>query len=269
MIATGCRPWPGGLPVSIVVCALGAVLLAARADAQLSPGELSRAHSQLEGSARCLDCHQSRRGVDPERRTRLAAFAFVGGGDDEVARAVTGTPLAELVSDLPLVRWSGEFAQLHDLWRDLLVPDLSPDERRQAAITAAAVARRQRDIDRAIDLAASVDDRDDIEVSLEVWDAKLTSADGRSSTGSTAASAPSNSTGGASTFPRRTSRRSRRCSTDSSPGSATRRHRRRSPCCDRQRTGSRSTINPNSNWWRSPSSGISPGSSVTPTRSPR
>ena len=106
------------------------------------------------------------RGIDPERRTRLAAFAFVGGGDDEVARAVTGTPLAELVGDLPLVRWSGDFAQLHDLWRDLLVPDLSPDERHHAAITAAEVARRRRDIDRAIDLAASVDDRDDIEVSL-------------------------------------------------------------------------------------------------------
>lgn len=130
------------------------------------PAFVELASTGTDARSRSYLDEEALRGVDPERRTRLAAFAFVGGGDDEVARAVTGTALAELVSDLPLVRWSGEFAQLHDLWRDLLVPDLSPDERRHAAIAAAAVARRQRDIDRAIDLAASVDDRDDIEASL-------------------------------------------------------------------------------------------------------
>ena len=130
------------------------------------PAFVELASSGTEARSRSYLDEEALRGIDRTRRHRLAAFAFVGGGDDELARAVTGVPLSDLVGDLPLVRWSGEFAQLHDLWRDLLVPDLSPDEQRQAAITAAAVARQQRDIDRAIDLAAMVDDRDDVEVSI-------------------------------------------------------------------------------------------------------
>lgn len=41
-------------------------LVAPEARGQISPGELSRAHAALEGSARCLDCHRSGRGVDPD-----------------------------------------------------------------------------------------------------------------------------------------------------------------------------------------------------------
>lgn len=52
--------------------------------AQLSPGPLSRPHSQLEGSAHCLDCHQSRKGVDAEKclgcHELLAARVRVGEG---------------------------------------------------------------------------------------------------------------------------------------------------------------------------------------------
>jgi hypothetical protein len=42
---------------------LGVVLVARFAHAQISPGPLSRAHAKLEGSTRCLDCHDPREGV--------------------------------------------------------------------------------------------------------------------------------------------------------------------------------------------------------------
>ncbi|MFI5170036.1 MAG: hypothetical protein ACHQM7_06695, partial [Vicinamibacterales bacterium] len=37
--------------------------LASGAHAQISPGPLSRAHAKLEGSTRCLDCHDPKEGV--------------------------------------------------------------------------------------------------------------------------------------------------------------------------------------------------------------
>jgi hypothetical protein len=43
--------------------ALGFVLAASFARAQISPGPLSRAHAKLEGSTRCLDCHDPGEGV--------------------------------------------------------------------------------------------------------------------------------------------------------------------------------------------------------------
>ena len=51
---------------------LGLLLLALPASAQLSPGELSRAHADLEGSRGCLRCHESGRGwtVEDLRRIR-------------------------------------------------------------------------------------------------------------------------------------------------------------------------------------------------------
>ncbi len=54
----------GSLVVAICLGALG-LLLPALSRAQLSPGELSRAHAELEGSGNCLSCHQAQRGVDP------------------------------------------------------------------------------------------------------------------------------------------------------------------------------------------------------------
>ena len=35
--------------------------------AQISPGPLSRAHAKLEGSARCLDCHDRGKGPSSDR----------------------------------------------------------------------------------------------------------------------------------------------------------------------------------------------------------
>jgi DNA-binding SARP family transcriptional activator len=116
-------------------------------------------------SRRYLD-EEALAGLSADRRRRLAAFAFVGGGDGAVSTAVTGWSLDLLLADLPLVRWAGEHAQLHDLWTDLLVHELTEDDRRQAAVAAAAVARDRRDIDRAVDLAASVEAWDDVLDSL-------------------------------------------------------------------------------------------------------
>lgn len=57
---------------SIAAAALGLLAVLAPAlqppaAAQLSPGPLSEPHAALEGSANCLQCHSSGRGVDPDR----------------------------------------------------------------------------------------------------------------------------------------------------------------------------------------------------------
>jgi len=43
--------------------ALALLMLGTAARAQISPGPLSRAHAKLEGSSRCLDCHDPKEGV--------------------------------------------------------------------------------------------------------------------------------------------------------------------------------------------------------------
>ena len=96
--------------------------------------------------------------VDAERRVRLAAFAYIGGGDDSVARAVTGWSVVDLVADLPLVAWSGDEARLHDLWVELLDGELTLDQQRSAARVAAEVHLARRSLDRAIALGANVED---------------------------------------------------------------------------------------------------------------
>ncbi len=99
-------------------------------------------------------------GMTPERRRQLAAFAFVDGGDEAIARAVAGVSLTRLVDGLPLVRMVDDEAKLHDLWRALLEGELGDDERRAAATAAADVHLSGGKVDRALDLA----------VSVEVWD---------------------------------------------------------------------------------------------------
>jgi len=66
-----------GIAAVVIACAF----LPATAVAQLSPGKLSAPHSMLEGSRKCLECHDAKRGVDPDRclachellRERIAA----------------------------------------------------------------------------------------------------------------------------------------------------------------------------------------------------
>ena len=50
-----------------VLTSLAVAALAPCASAQISPGLLSRAHAKLEGSARCLDCHDPSQGVAPAK----------------------------------------------------------------------------------------------------------------------------------------------------------------------------------------------------------
>jgi hypothetical protein len=45
------------------VAALALLVLGTAARGQISPGPLSRAHAKLEGSSRCLDCHDAKEGV--------------------------------------------------------------------------------------------------------------------------------------------------------------------------------------------------------------
>ena len=130
------------------------------------PAFIELAATGSEARSRRYLEEEALRAIAPERRRALAAFALVRGGDDEIARAVSDQPLAELVDDLPLVRWDGDRAQLHDLWAELLVDELDPDERRHIALAAAAVHRARGAIDPAIDLARLVDDWDDVAASL-------------------------------------------------------------------------------------------------------
>lgn len=104
--------------------------------------------------------------IAPEMRHSLAAFAFVGGGDDELAVSVTGRTLEDLVTDLPLVRWDGEEARLHDLWGELLVDELDDDEQVKVALAGTGVLRAAGRFDRAIDLARSVKEWDDLTLSI-------------------------------------------------------------------------------------------------------
>ncbi len=123
-----------------------------------STGSESRSRRYLEQEAVAA--------LSAERRAALAAFGVVGGGDDEIAEAVTGLGLDDLVAGLPLVRWSGDDAQLHDLWGELLIAELDTVARSEAALAAAGVRRRRGEFDRAIMLAASVEQWDDVIESL-------------------------------------------------------------------------------------------------------
>jgi hypothetical protein len=55
------------LPGALGVLGLGLAIVAvpAPARAQISPGPLSRAHATLEGSGKCLECHEADKGVAP------------------------------------------------------------------------------------------------------------------------------------------------------------------------------------------------------------
>lgn len=94
----------------------------------------------------------------PERRRGLAAFAFVGGGDDQISTELAGLSVAELVADLPLVRMEHGRARLHDLWGEALTGELSAEDRRSIATNASAILRGQRWFDQAIDLCQQAED---------------------------------------------------------------------------------------------------------------
>lgn len=112
-------------------------------------GEGARGRAYLEEEALAR--------IDPERALDVARFGFVGGGDDEVARAVTGLGLDELLHGLPLV--IGDLrseARPHDLWMEVLDDQLDAEDRRSAAEAAARVLASRGDLDAAIELTARV-----------------------------------------------------------------------------------------------------------------
>ncbi|MEM1333086.1 MAG: BTAD domain-containing putative transcriptional regulator [Actinomycetota bacterium] len=92
------------------------------------------------------------RELGAERLGELAAFAFVGGGDDLLCRAVTGSGLDTLLADIPLVRWSDDHAYLHDLWAELLTDRLDDTERARIGALGADHFTALGDHERAIDL---------------------------------------------------------------------------------------------------------------------
>ena len=112
-------------------------------------GEGARGRAYLEEEALAR--------IDPDRALDVARFGFVGGGDDELARAVTGRGLDELLHGLPLV--IGDLrseARPHDLWLEVLDDQLHADDRRHAAEAAATVLAERGDLDSAIELTARV-----------------------------------------------------------------------------------------------------------------
>ncbi|MGK2948471.1 MAG: BTAD domain-containing putative transcriptional regulator [Acidimicrobiales bacterium] len=141
---------------------LRGVDVASLASADGWPAFLELATTGTDARSRRYLAEEALAGLSRERRTALAAFAHVGGGDDELARAVAGCALEQLVVDLPLVRWSADRAQLHDLWVDLLAGELDDEQRMAAALAAAGVARNRREIDRAIDLASAAGAWEDV-----------------------------------------------------------------------------------------------------------
>ena len=101
--------------------------------------------------------------IGPERAALLARLAIAGGGDDRLATAIAGEPVAvaDIVAAVPLVQWTEDgFVALHPLW----VPPLSrlltaneADETRRAAAEAHRAAGRP---DTAVELLAETADWD-------------------------------------------------------------------------------------------------------------
>ena len=111
-----------------------------------------------------------------ERVQRLARFAAVGGGDDEVATAIAGRPLrvADLVASVPLVRRVQGWAVLHPMWEPALRDVISDAAADEARINVAAVHRRNRRFGEAIELSALAREWDGVvatlrEVELLPW----------------------------------------------------------------------------------------------------
>lgn len=101
-------------------------------------------------------------GFASDRVEALRLLSVVDQFDDELVREATdyrGTA-RQLVSELPLVSESAAGIRPHDLWRELLSPQVSTDERRAVVRVAADLHRSRKDLVSAAALLAAEDDDD-------------------------------------------------------------------------------------------------------------
>jgi len=146
---------------------LRGVDVAVLAGAEGWPAFVELASTGTEARSRRYLEEEAVRDLAPQRRSQLAAFSYVGGGDDEVSMAVAGVPIEDLLKDIPLVRWTGDTAVLHDLWGVVLDTELDAATRRGAALKAAKVFRNRREFQRALDLCLLVDADSELVLTIE------------------------------------------------------------------------------------------------------
>ena len=97
--------------------------------------------------------------IGADRARRLAAFALVGGGGDQIATAVVGDDqdVDSLVEGVPLVQRSADATTLHPLWEPTLRRLLTRDEVAGAQRAAAEAHRRADALANAVDLYAEAE----------------------------------------------------------------------------------------------------------------
>jgi len=86
----GTIPWLGRFTATALPIILSVLTLPSDLVAQISPGELSRPHAGIDGSANCLQCHESGKGVNRDRcldchqilASRIGAGLGLHGNDD-------------------------------------------------------------------------------------------------------------------------------------------------------------------------------------------
>jgi LuxR family transcriptional regulator, maltose regulon positive regulatory protein len=106
-----------------------------------------------------------------ERVHHLALLAAVGGGDDEILRAIVGpgTPIDGLVWGVPLVTSNDQgWFDLHRLWQPVLRPLVTQHEIDSACRVAASVHRRRARYGRSIALFAEIDAWDEVLATLRL-----------------------------------------------------------------------------------------------------
>lgn len=99
-------------------------------------------------------------GFDADRVEALRLLSVIDHFDDELVRKATdytGTA-RQLVAEMPLVSESTDGVRPHDLWRELLSPQVSAEERREVVSVAASLHRSRRDLVSAVALLVAEDD---------------------------------------------------------------------------------------------------------------
>jgi len=101
--------------------------------------------------------------IGPERSLLLARLAVAGGGDDRLATAIAGQPIAvaDIVAAIPLVQRTADgVAALHPLWGPPLLRLLTPSEADETRRAAAQAHRDAGRMDAAVELFVETADWD-------------------------------------------------------------------------------------------------------------